>query len=85
MVNCERVINSSIDKAPSHSAESKNLQQEVSDAEHIACGQGSLELKQKKRKASAHPAAAVQNVGTVAPLQIGSNAYPEMWGSQAST
>jgi hypothetical protein len=27
----------------------------------------------------------VQNVGAVAPLQIGSNAYPAMWGSQAST
>jgi hypothetical protein len=85
MVNCERAMNSSINKAPSHSAETENLQQENSDAERIACGQGSSEPKQKKRKASAHPAAAVQNVGAVAPLQIGSNAYPIVWGSQAST
>jgi hypothetical protein len=27
----------------------------------------------------------MQNVGAVAPLQIGSNAYPVVWGSQAST
>jgi hypothetical protein len=84
MVNCERAINSSIDKAPSHSAETENLQQEDSDAERIACGQGSSEPKQKKWKAFAHPATAVQNVGVVAPLQIGSNAYPVVWGSQAS-
>jgi hypothetical protein len=31
-------LNSSIDKAPSHSAEIENLQQEDSDAECIACG-----------------------------------------------
>ena len=79
MVNCERAINSSIDKAPSHSAEIENLHQEDSDAECIACGQGSLEPKQKRRKASTHPAAAMQNVGATAPLQIGSNAYPTMW------
>jgi hypothetical protein len=29
--------------------------------------------------------AGVQNVGAVAPLQISSNAYPAVWGSQAST
>jgi hypothetical protein len=85
MVNCERATNSSIDKAPLHSAETENLQQEDSDAESIACGQGSSKIKQKKKKAFAHLAAAVQNVGAVAPLQIGSNAYPVVWGSQAST
>jgi hypothetical protein len=85
MVNYERAIHSSIDKAPSHSAETENLQQEDFDAERIACGQGSSEPKQKKRKASAHPTATVLNVGAVAPLQIGSNAYPVVWGSQAST
>jgi hypothetical protein len=85
MVNCERAINSSIDKAPSHSVETENLQQEDSDAERIACGQGSSEPKQKGRKASAHPATGVQNVGAVAPLQISSNAYSAVWGSQAST
>jgi hypothetical protein len=68
-------LNSLIDKAPSHSAKTENLQQEDSDAERIAYGQGSLELKQKKKKASAHPTASVLNVGAVAPLQIGSNAY----------
>jgi hypothetical protein len=84
MVNYERAINYSTNKAPSHSAEIENLQQEDSDAERIACGQDSSEPKQKRRKAYAHPAAAVQNVGAVAPLQIGSNAYPAVWGSQAS-
>jgi hypothetical protein len=74
-------LNSSINKAPSHLAETENLQQEDSDVERIACGQGSSESKQKRRKASAHPTVAVQNVGAVAPLQIGSNAYPAMWGS----
>jgi hypothetical protein len=78
-------LNSSIDKAPSHSAETENLQQEDSNAKRIACGQGSSEPKQKRRKASTHFAVGVQNVGAVAPLQIGSNAYPAMWGSQAST
>jgi hypothetical protein len=78
-------LNSSINKAPSHFAKIENLQHEDFDAERIACGQGSLEPKQKKRKASAHPTAVVQNVGAVAPLQIGSNAYPVVWGSQAST
>jgi hypothetical protein len=78
-------LNSSINKAPLHSAETENLQQEDSIAERIACGQGSSELKQKRRKASAHPAAGVQNVGAVAPLQIGSNVYPAIWSSQAST
>ena len=85
MVNCEKAINSSIDKAPLHFAKIENLQQGDSDVEHITYGQGSLEPKQKKRKASAHPAIAVQNVGAVAPLQIDSNAYPVVWGSQAST
>jgi hypothetical protein len=61
-------LNSSIDKAPSHSVETEKIQQEDSDAEHITCGQGSLEPKQKRRNASAHPAVGVQNVGTVAPL-----------------
>jgi hypothetical protein len=61
-------LNSSINKAPLYFAETENLQIEDSDAEHIACGQGSLEPKQKRKKASAHPAAAVQNVGVVAPL-----------------
>ena len=85
IVNCEKAINSSIDKAPSHSVETENLQLEDSDAERIACGQGSSQPKQKKRKAFVHPAVVVQNVGTVAPLQLGSNAYPAVWGSQAST
>ena len=58
MVTYERAINSSINKAPSHSAEIENLQQEVSNAERIACGQGSSEPKQKRRKASAHLIAA---------------------------
>jgi hypothetical protein len=58
-------LNSSINKAPSHFAETENLQQEDSDAECIACG-----LKQKRKKASAQPAAAVQNVGAVAPMPI---------------
>jgi hypothetical protein len=77
-------LNSSINKAPSHFAETENLQHEDSNAERIACGQGSSEPKQKRRKASTHPAVAVQNVGAVALLQIGSNAYPALWGSQAS-
>jgi hypothetical protein len=77
-------LNSSINKAPSYFAETENLQQEDSDAERIACGQGSLEPKQKRRKASAHHTASVQNVGAVALLQIGSNAYLAVWGSQAS-
>jgi hypothetical protein len=85
ILNCERAINYSIDKASSHSTETENFQQEESDAERIACGQGSSEPKQKRRKAFAHPATGVQNVGAVAPLQIGSNAYPAVWGSQAST
>jgi hypothetical protein len=85
MVNCERAIHSLIDKAPSHFVETENLQQEDSDAERIACRQGSSEPKKKKRKACTHPTAAVQNVGAVTPLQIGSNAYPVVWGSQAST
>jgi hypothetical protein len=55
-------LNSSINKAPSYFAKTENLQQEDSDVEHIACRQGSSELKQKRRKASAHPTAAVQNV-----------------------
>jgi hypothetical protein len=38
MVNCKRAINYSIDKAPSHSVETENLQQEDSDAECIAYG-----------------------------------------------
>jgi hypothetical protein len=67
-------LNSSINKAPSHFVEIETLQQEDSDAERIACGQGSSEPKQKRKKASAHPTAAMQNVGAVAPLQIGSNA-----------
>jgi hypothetical protein len=61
-------LNSSIDKTPSHSAETENLQQEDSDAERITCRQGSSEPKQKSRKASAHPTACVQNVGAVDPL-----------------
>lgn len=68
-----------------HSAETENLQLEESDAERIACGQDSSEPKQKRRKASAHSAIPMQNVGTMAPSQIGSNAYPAVWGSQAST
>ena len=76
MVNCERAINSLIDKVPSHFVEIENLEQVDSDVECIACGQGSSEPKQKKRKASTQPAAAMQNVGAVDPLQIGSNAYP---------
>jgi hypothetical protein len=78
-------LNSSINKALSHFAEAENLQQEDSNAERIAYGQGSLEPKQKRRKTSIQPAAAVQNVGAMALLQIGSNAYPVVWGSQAST
>jgi hypothetical protein len=78
-------LNSSIDKAPLYSVETENLQQEDSNVERIACGQGSLEPKQKRRKASAHPAIGVQNVGAVAPLQVASNAYPAKWGSQAAT
>jgi hypothetical protein len=85
MVNSERAINYSIDKAPSYSAETENLQQEDFDAERIACRQGSSEPKQKRRKACTPLAAGVQNVGAVAPLQIGSNAYPAVRGSQAST
>jgi hypothetical protein len=78
-------LNSSINKAPLYFAETEYLQQEDSDAERIACRQGSLEPKQKRRKASTHPTTAVQNVGAVAPLQISSNAYPAVWDSQAST
>jgi hypothetical protein len=76
---------SSIDMAPSRSAEAENLQQEDSDAECIACGQGSLEQKLKKRKASTHPATAVQNVGAVLHVYMGSTTYPGVWGSQPST
>ena len=85
MVNYKRSINSSIDKAHSHFVETENLQQEDSDTERIACGQGSLESKQKRKKAFLHPTAAVQNIGAVAPLQIGSNASLVLWGSQPST
>jgi hypothetical protein len=52
-------LNSSINKAPLHFAETKNLQQEDYDAKRIACGQGSSKPKQKRKKASAHPAAAL--------------------------
>jgi hypothetical protein len=61
-------LNSSIDKASSHFAETENLQHEDSNVERIVYGQGSSEPKQKRRKASAHPAASVQNVGAVASL-----------------
>jgi hypothetical protein len=52
-------LNSSIDKASSHFAETENLQQEDSDTKRITCGQGSIELKQKRKKTSAHPTVGV--------------------------
>jgi hypothetical protein len=43
-------LNSSINKAPLHFAETENLQQEDSDAERIACGQGSLNRSRRGGK-----------------------------------
>jgi hypothetical protein len=65
-----------------HSIETKNVQQEDSEAGRQPCGQGSSEPQLKKRKASTHLVVDVHNATALLPIHLGSNAYLGVWGSQ---